>query len=129
MPPQIEIALLRLCAEANGSLVIGQSYSLDIDGKTIRLSIEPISGDPPGPESECEENVLDAVGVLVALYDRRVTTKEVFAELESVNHIWGRSTVVCALAALVHKGLLLNPRDKKGYGLQTPSSMTNRATS
>lgn len=121
MPPQIEIALLRICAECSSALTVGQSYSIDVNGKTLRLSVEAISGQPPKPDSECEEDVYDAVRLLIGLHGRRVTTKEVFAELEAANHIWGRSTVVCALAALVHKGLLLNPRDKKGYGIGATS--------
>lgn len=117
MPPQIETALLRLFADCPSALTIGHTYTVEAGGRVLRLSIEPISTGPPGPDGECEENCYDAVRLLVNLHGTRVTTKEVIAELESVGHIWGRSTVVNALASLVHKGLLVNPRDKKGYGL------------
>lgn len=119
MPPQIETALLRLFADCPAALIIGHSYSVEAGGRILRLTIDPIIDNPPHPEGECESNVYDAVRLLVNEHGRRVTTKEVFAELETVGQIWGRSTVVNALASLVHKGLLVNPRDKKGYGIPT----------
>lgn len=117
MPHRIEIALLRLYAECSGALIVGQTHSTEVGGIVLRLSIEPPENKPPRPEGTCEEDVYDAVAVLSAAMDRRVTSKEVMAEMDSTNHLWGRSTVLNALAALVHKGLLINPHDKKGYGV------------
>lgn len=124
MPPQIETALLRLFADCPAALSIGHSYAVEAGGRILKLCIEPIVEAPPCPEGQCEEDVLDAVCLLVNEHNRRVTTKEVFAELDNANHLWGRSTVVNALASLVHKGLLVNPRDKRGYG---PPQMTTTA--
>lgn len=120
MPPQIEIALLRLCADCNGALTIGQSYSIEAGGKVLRISVDAPVDAPPAPQTECEQETLDAVRVLFNLYGRRVTAKEVMAELENVGHIWGRSTILNALATLVHRGLLVNKHDKRGYGVPIP---------
>lgn len=117
MPPQLEIALLRLYADCHATLIVGQSHSLEAGGIVLRLSVEPPANEPPRPETECEEDVYGAVGVLTSLLGRRVTTKEILAELELVGKIWGRSTILNGLAALVHRGLLTNLRNKKGYAL------------
>lgn len=117
MPPQIEIALLRLWGSCADALIVGEPYTIDLDHVTLTVIAKPKASAPPAPEGACEEDVLACVYSLVACHGRRVTTKEILAELEFTEHIWGRSTVLNALATLVHKGLLMNPRDKKGYGV------------
>lgn len=117
MSSQIELALLRLFAECNDCLPVGESFTLEAGNRILRLSVEPIANNPPIPETSCEEDVYDAARILILLHERRVTAKEILAELEAVGRIWGRSTVMAALASLTSKGLLKNPRDRHGYGL------------
>jgi hypothetical protein len=116
-PPAVEMALLRVLAEIGGKLHNGQSWSVRAGELELTLSVGYPQAKPPKAETECEEDTLAAVTELVERHGRRVTMKEVLAHLAATDRLWGRSTALNALATLVHRGLLTNLRNKKGYGL------------
>lgn len=117
--PAIEMHLLRIFAELSTLLRVNESHSIEAGGMVLKLSVEFPADKPPAPETDAERDVYDAVCELVKLRGRRVVIREVIAHLEATNRLWGKSTVTNALATLTHKGLLVNPRDKRGYGLPT----------
>lgn len=114
--PAIEMSLLRLFADHEKLLRPLESHSIQAGDLVLRLSIEHPTDAPPAPETECERNVLDAVRELVERHNRRVTTKEILSHLDETSRIWGKSTIQNALASFCHRGLLVNLRDKRGYG-------------
>lgn len=119
MPPVVESALLRILAVMGKRLTAGDRWEVQVDegGLVLTLSADYRQAEKPEPRGQCEQDVYDAVRELVEREKRRAVTKEIATHLEATDRLWGRSTIVLALAALVDKGLLVNPHDKRGYGL------------
>lgn len=114
--PVLETALLKIFAAHGDLLNPNESHAVEAGGMVLRLSIEFPADKQPVPEGQCETDVFDTVLELFKQLGRRVVAKEIFAHLESSDRLWGRSTATNALASLTRKGILVNLRDKRGYG-------------
>jgi hypothetical protein len=112
----VENALLRICIDCGLELAVGQSFAVEANRMILRLTIDPLGGVPPIPDTECEAECLAVVRELAKDGSRRVVTSEILTRLAMDNN-WARSTITNALASLTHKGLLINRHDRKGYGL------------
>lgn len=64
--------------------------------------------------TDCESDILR----IVTAAGRKLRRKDIVAALEAEGILWGESTIANALAALVARQVLVNRRDKRGYGLQ-----------
>jgi hypothetical protein len=120
-----ENVLLRLVADL-GPDIPDEGTFFDVSAGRWRIicSIGPTGAQPAGPVeeplSECERDCLAALQRLVERSGGRHTAKAVQAEMIAGGDRWGWATTTCALSNLVATGKLINPRDKKGYGLPHP---------
>lgn len=113
----IETAMLRLYADVGPLLKANDCHVIEAGGLILRLSIEYPATAKPAPESQCEQDCFDAAGEIIAETGQRATSRAIIDRLNETGRLWGRSTMLNALASLTHKGLLVNPGDKRGYGL------------
>lgn len=108
----IENLLLRLYTDLQPILPPeGISLEIPAGSSLIRFAVETAANNERALTS-CERQVLD----FMATAERRLTMKEIRAGMEAAGNLWGKSTVQNALAELVNRKLLVNDRDKRGYG-------------
>lgn len=122
-----EVALLRLLADISLELPDeGLHVQAQAGRWRIALSIGPAMAPVNGgtsfepqeqPLSQCEQDCLEIIEQLVHQSGHRQTAREIDKALRSAGRPWGWATLTAALSNLVASNLLVNPRDKRGYGL------------
>jgi hypothetical protein len=120
---RVEIAVLRLLAEITNELPPdGLHIQAQAGHWRIAIAIGPAAVGAsltPGdkPLTTCEQECLDCLVRLHKSTGRRQTAREINAALRADGRRWGWATLTAALGNLVAIGRLVNPRDKRGYGL------------
>ena len=110
----VTAALLRLWAELGPELAALREVRVAAGDYTLTLRAERTDIATLRPN---ERDVYAAAAALCRSLGRRVTAKEVKAELRRRKQEWGNTTVNNALALLVARGLLVNHHDRHGYGV------------
>lgn len=123
-----ELALLKLAADLmphlpEEGLHIQTQAGLWRIGMAIGPAMAPVNGGTAfEPEekrlSPCERVCLEIVTQLIEQTGHRQTAREIDTAIRaSGQKPWGWATLTAALSNLVAMELLVNPKDKRGYGL------------
>lgn len=119
----VEHQLLRILAE----LPPGYPASPILFTLTLRDTVATLRIGPPGdvdttagvaePLSEAEREVLGVATAEINRLGRKVIGAEIRVAMQAAGTRWGMSTINRCLADLAAKGVLLNYRNRQGYGL------------
>lgn len=137
MPPVTPIDPIRLFVE-NALLRLLAELPRDVPGMTVEQRFGSVAAvirigtaaeipfaTVPDKLSARQREVYEVVQVEIARLQRRVLGSEVRAALKAAGLRWGTSTINTALADLVSLGLLVNDKDKLGYGLSESTLCAN----
>lgn len=121
-----ELALLRLLADISlelpedGLHIQVQAGRWRV-GMAIGLALSANKGTTTFPADEplspCERDCLEILPDLIDKTGRRQTARDIDQALRAAGRPWGWATLTASLSNLVAIGLLVNPRDKRGYGM------------
>ena len=113
-PDAVNQHLTRLWKRLGPELVCLRETRVEVQGFLLVLRVEHAN---LVRLKHCEQEILDITTDLIQTKGRRVTAKEIKAEMRRRGREWGNTTLHNALAQLVAFGRLMNPHDKRGYGI------------